>query len=65
MEEYVAMDTNGNPVPLNTLLGKIQGSEVTFTQKGSLPLPPYCDFASTDLPSRSYHEQEAVVASHL
>jgi hypothetical protein len=33
MEEYVAMDTNGNPVPLNTLLGKIPGSEITFTQK--------------------------------
>ncbi len=33
MEDYVAMDTNGNPVPLNTLLGKIPGSEITFTEK--------------------------------
>ena len=27
------MDTNGNPVSLNTLLGKIPGGEITFTQK--------------------------------
>lgn len=34
MEDYIAVDTNGSPVTLTTLLGKIPGAEITFTAKG-------------------------------
>lgn len=33
LEEYISIDSNGAPVPLNTLLGKIPGAEITFTKK--------------------------------
>jgi len=35
MGDYVPQDGNGKAVPLNTLLGKIEGAEITFTSRDS------------------------------
>lgn len=34
MDEYTPEDMNGVELPINTLLGSIKGSEITFTSKG-------------------------------
>lgn len=69
MEEYLAMDTNGtiaclacvclcntagNPIALNTLLGKIPGGEITFTVKNesyadTRLLPPTLEEVAAEL----------------
>jgi len=35
INEYLPQDGSGKVVPLNTLLGKIDGGEITFTKKDS------------------------------
>jgi hypothetical protein len=34
MEEFVPRDGKGNEIPLQTLLGRIPSSEITFTRRG-------------------------------